>query len=77
MIMETSEKLDSIPSSVFVLQGPLDDSLSKERTPIMYQNVHTAAKQLKWYEQSGRIITLDKEREQVYDISIFLHSLNW
>jgi len=78
MIMETSEKLDSITSPVFVLQGSLDDPLYKESAPTIYQNVSTAAKQLKWYEQSGHIITLDKEREQVYeDVGIFLHSLNW
>lgn len=78
LIVDTSEKLDFITSPIFILQGALDDSLYKESAHIIYQNVNTEEKQLKWYEQSGHIITLGKEREKVYeDIYQFLDPLNW
>ena len=78
MISEASEKLDSITAPTIVMQGLLDDTLYKESAPIIYHNMGTVVKRLKWYEQSGHIITLGKEREQVYeDFSIFLNPLNW
>ncbi|MBP2078407.1 esterase/lipase [Oceanobacillus polygoni] len=77
-ILETSKKLDSIKSPTFLIQGSLDDSLYKESTSIIYQQVKTETKQLKWYEQSGHIITLGEEREQVCeDVCAFLDSLSW
>lgn len=77
-IMDMSGKLNLITAPLFVLQGLLDDSLYKESAEIIYQHVNTEDKQLKWYEQSGHIITLGKEREEVYeDIYTFLCSLNW
>lgn len=78
IIMDTRQKLDLITSPILVLQGCLDDSLYKESAQIIYNTVNTEDKQLKWYEQSGHIITLDKERENVYeDVYTFLNTLNW
>jgi carboxylesterase len=77
-IEEMGGKLDRITSPLLILQGYLDDSLYKESAQIIYNHVNTEEKQLKWYEQSGHIITLDKERETVYeDVYTFLDSLDW
>ncbi|WP_028403427.1 alpha/beta hydrolase [Ectobacillus panaciterrae] len=78
IIVDTSEKLHLISSPTLVLQGRLDDALYTESATVIYNTVNTEKKQLKWYEQSGHIITLDKEREQVYeDVYTFLNRLNW
>ena len=35
-------------------------------------------KELKWYEESGHVITLDKEKDQLHeDIYQFLERLDW
>nr|WP_281176868.1 hypothetical protein [Priestia koreensis] len=34
---------------------------------MIYEQTSTEKKTLKWYEQSGHIITLDQEREQVHE----------
>lgn len=78
IIIDTRQKLDLITSPILVLQGCLDDSLYKESAQIIYNTVNAEDKQLKWYEQSGHIITLDKEREKVFeDVNTFLNTLNW
>lgn len=78
LILKTSEKLGSITSPIFILQGCLDQDLYKESARMIDEKVHTEIKQLKWYEQSGHIITLGPEREKVYeDICTFLDSLDW
>lgn len=78
LIMNMGTKVDQITSPIFVLQGLLDKPLYIESAQIIYNNVGTDSKLLKWYEQSDHIITLGKEREQVYeDIHQFLNSLDW
>ncbi len=77
-IEEMGGKLDQITSPLLILQGYLDDALYRESAQIIYNHVSTKEKRLKWYEQSGHIITLDKERETVYeDVYTFLDSLDW
>lgn len=77
-IEEMGGKLDQIISPLLILQGYLDDALYKENAQIIYNHVSTEEKQLKRYEQSEHIITLDKERETVYeDVYTFLDSLDW
>jgi carboxylesterase len=78
IIVETREKVNLIRSPILVLQGCLDDPLYKESAQFIYENVNTNDKQMKWYEHSGHIITLGKEREKVYeDVYSFLNTLNW
>ncbi|HET7578361.1 MAG TPA: alpha/beta fold hydrolase [Bacillales bacterium] len=78
IIIETSQKLNRITAPIFILQGCLDQDLYKESARWIAQNVSSEKKQIKWYEQSGHLITLGKEREKVYeDIENFLNSLDW
>ncbi|GIP38977.1 carboxylesterase [Paenibacillus sp. J31TS4] len=77
-IVETSGKLGAILSPAMVMQGMLDDVLYRESAPLIYRSVGSEQKQLKWYDQSGHILTLGKEREQVYeDVHTFLETLSW
>ncbi|AOH56215.1 carboxylesterase [Peribacillus muralis] len=78
MINDTADKLDLITSPTLVLQGSLDDPDYRNSASIIYNEVDTQHKSLIWYEKSGHIITLGKEREQVYeDVYRFLNTLPW
>lgn len=78
LILETGRKIDRITSPIFVLQGCLDEPLYLESAQKLYDNVMSTDKQLKWYEHSAHIITLDQEQDQVYeDVFTFLNQLDW
>ena len=78
LILETGNRLHLITSPIFILQGCLDAQLYIESAQLIYENVTTKVKQIKWYEHSGHIITLDKEQERVNeDVYTFLKGLNW
>ncbi|MEM1503678.1 alpha/beta fold hydrolase [Domibacillus sp. 8LH] len=78
LIDNTEKKLNLVSSPTLVLQGQLDDTIYKESAKIIYQKIQTEHKNLKWYENSAHIITLDKERETVYeDVFTFLNRLDW
>ncbi|HWL26975.1 MAG TPA: carboxylesterase, partial [Ureibacillus sp.] len=60
----------------FVAQGRLDHTINLESVNNIYNGVNSYEKELKWYEESGHIITLGPEREQLYeDIYEFLELL--
>jgi carboxylesterase len=78
LIASMKEKLETITAPIFVIQGRLDDPLYQASAEIIFENINSQDKQLKWYENSGHIITLGKEKEVVYeDIYNYLELLNW
>lgn len=78
IIIQVSKKLDSITSPAFILQGKLDEDLYIASAEFIYNQINSVDKHLKWYEQSGHIITLGEEREKVFeDVYRFLDSLEW
>ncbi|TFB22845.1 alpha/beta fold hydrolase [Filobacillus milosensis] len=78
LIVNVSQQLKSITIPTFVLQGLLDEELYINSAKLIYDDISTMEKQLKWYEKSGHIITLGKEREQIVeDVSQFLETLDW
>lgn len=78
LILETRDQIHSITSPIAVLQGRLDDPLYHESAQYIFTHVASSEKQIKWYEHSGHLLTLDKEREQVFeDVYQFLNQLNW
>lgn len=78
IVDEVHEKLDEISKPILVIQGLLDEEIYKKSAQLIYDDVSSEEKRLKWYEQSGHIITLGEERDQVYeDINEFLQSLDW
>ncbi|GEK29991.1 carboxylesterase [Kurthia zopfii] len=78
MIEHTSDEIGEIDTPTLVLQGKLDDKLYQESAPFIFDTVDTEEKEIIWYQNSGHIITLGKEREQVYqDTLTFLDQLDW
>ena len=75
---ETREDLPAIKAPTLVLQGLLDDELYQQSAPFILDTVKTDDKEIIWYENSGHIITLDKERDKVYeDVYNFLNHIEW
>lgn len=72
------DNIDTIYTPVFVVQARQDKMINTESATYIYENVESDVKELTWYEDSGHVITLDKEKEQLHeDIYQFLESLDW
>ncbi|WP_191560124.1 alpha/beta hydrolase [Metabacillus idriensis] len=78
LISDVRNNVDMVYSPVFVAQARHDHMINTDSANIIYNEVETDNKQLKWYEQSGHVITLDKERDQLHkDVYEFLEGLDW
>src|SRR5690625_3838278 len=77
-IEEVRQKVELIKTPAFVVQAKKDEMINPESANVIYEHLATDDKTIKWYEESGHVITLDKEKEQLHkDIYTFLESLNW
>lgn len=77
-ITEVRQSVHLIPAPCFIAQGRLDEVIDPDSANIMYKELSHKQKELKWYEESGHVITLDKEKEQLHkDVHRFLEQLNW
>lgn len=77
-IKEISEVTDMIYAPTMVVQARNDQMINPESANYIYEHISTDEKSIKWYEQSGHLITLDIERDILHeDIYTFLESLNW
>lgn len=78
LIADVRQHVDMIYSPTFVAQARHDHMINTDSANIIYNEVETDDKQLKWYEESGHAITLDKERETLHeDVYQFLETLDW
>ncbi|UQZ76202.1 carboxylesterase [Niallia circulans] len=78
LIKEVRESVDLIYSPVFVIQARHDQMIDTNSANIIYEEVESIQKDIKWYEKSGHVITHDKEKEQVFeDFYQFLEKLDW
>lgn len=77
-ITDVKQNIDTIYTPAFVVQARKDQMINTESATYIYENVESDIKDIKWYEQSGHVITIDKEKEQLHeDIYHFLESLDW
>ncbi|WP_047980784.1 alpha/beta hydrolase [Ornithinibacillus contaminans] len=78
LIKDVQQNIDTIYTPTMVVQARLDKMINTESATYIYENVEADHKELKWYEESGHVITLDKEKEKLHeDIYQFLESLDW
>ncbi|MFE4129290.1 alpha/beta hydrolase [Peribacillus sp. YIM B13482] len=78
LITDVREHVDLIYAPTFVVQGRHDDVINPKSADIIIDAIESPVKQIKWYEESGHVITLDKERNQLHeDVFEFLESLDW
>jgi len=77
-IEEVKENIDTIYTPIFVVQAGKDQIINPESATYIYENVESDRKETKWYKESTHVITLDKQKEELYeDIYQFLESLEW
>ncbi|MBO1005796.1 alpha/beta hydrolase [Pseudogracilibacillus auburnensis] len=77
-IKEVHDIVDMVYTPTMVVQARKDGMINPESANYIYENVATDDKIIKWYEHSGHVITLDKEKDVLHeDIYTFLESLNW
>lgn len=78
LIEEVRQNVTNLYAPLFVVQGRLDDVINPESANIIYNTTESIVKEQKWYEESGHVITLGPEKEQLHkDVFAFLESLEW
>ncbi|MBB5173466.1 alpha/beta hydrolase [Texcoconibacillus texcoconensis] len=78
LVKNVRENIDMIYTPTFVVQGRHDEMIGTESADIIHEQIETDEKQIKLYEESGHVITLDKEKEQLHqDVYAFLEQLDW
>ena len=77
-IQSIRNQVDEVMDPLLVIQGEQDQMINTDSANIIYNESDSDDKELKWYANSGHVITIDKEKEQVFeDIYQFLESLDW
>ena len=77
-IQDVRDHVDEVMDPIFVAQGELDQMINTDSANIIYNESESDDKTIKWYANSGHVITIDKEKEQLFeDVLKFLESLDW
>ncbi|AVL76478.1 MULTISPECIES: alpha/beta hydrolase [Staphylococcus] len=77
-IQSIRNQVDEVMDPLFVIQGEQDQMINTDSANIIYNDSESDDKEIKWYANSGHVITIDKEKEKVFeDIYQFLESLDW
>jgi len=75
---EVAEMIDDIDVPALVVQAEKDQIVNPQSAQYIYDHLATNDKIIKWYEESGHVITMDKEKDSLHeDVYMFLESLNW
>ncbi len=78
LMNEVKQNIEMIYAPIFIVQAKKDQMVNIDSANIIYNEVESIEKSIKMYEESGHVITLDKERDQLHkDILQFLNSLDW
>jgi len=73
LIRSVQAELPLITCPTLVLQSRREHTVRPESASLIYENLTTAHKELFWLEKSGHVVTLDIERETVFEkINVFL-----
>ncbi|MCW9132937.1 carboxylesterase [Bacillus paramycoides] len=78
LIRDVRNNVDMIYAPTFVVQARHDEMINTDSANIIYNGVEATLKDIKWYEDSTHVITLDKERDVLHeDVYNFLEQLDW
>jgi carboxylesterase len=74
LIRHVEERLPEVKAPILVVQSRHDRTVRPESGPYIYDRVGSQQKEMKWFERSGHLVSLDVEREAVFQvIAEFLH----
>ena len=78
LINEVRQKIDLLYAPILVIQSRHDNVINPDSANIIFNTVESIDKKISWFEQSGHVITLDKERDQLHEeVLTFLNTLDW
>jgi len=78
LVYDVRNHIDHIYAPLFVVQATQDDVIDTDSANVIYDNTESEKKHMKWYEESGHVITLGPEKVTLHeDILKFLESLDW
>ncbi|RHW36665.1 alpha/beta fold hydrolase [Lysinibacillus yapensis] len=78
LVQDVRSELDLIYAPLLVVQAKNDEIIDPQSAHIIYENSESLNKHIKWFEESGHVITLDKEKQQLHEtVYEFLESLEW
>lgn len=66
-IQGVRDSIGNVYAPLFVAQGRLDTMINPDSANVIYEESSSDEKHIKWYEHSGHVITIDKEKEQLFD----------
>jgi carboxylesterase len=73
---ETRRRLAEVRQPILIVQGREDRTVAASAPQEIYDGVRSAVKELHWMEQSGHCVIIDREWEQVAQITVkFLESI--
>ncbi|WP_436860176.1 alpha/beta hydrolase [Staphylococcus caeli] len=77
-IQDVREHIDEVMDPLLVIQAEQDQMINTDSANVIYNESESDDKDIKWYANSGHVITIDKEKEAVFEeIYKFLESLDW
>ncbi len=78
LIQDVRQMIDLLYAPILIIQSRNDKVINPDSANIIYESVESLDKTLSWYEASGHVITLDKERDQLHEeVLTFLNRLDW
>lgn len=66
LIREVKKRLPKVDVPTLVVQARNDQTVDPKSALYIYENIASKLKKISWYEKSSHIITLDKERRQLF-----------
>ncbi len=60
------ERLPSVTAPVLIIHSKRDRSVSEEHPEKIYKKLKTKRKSILWLDNSGHVITLDAEKDRVF-----------
>lgn len=77
-VQDVRNHLDLVYAPILVIQSRHDEIIDPKSAHIIYENVESLNKKLVWFEESGHVITLGKEKQKLHEVIFeFLESLDW
>lgn len=78
LVADVRAEVDLVYAPLFVVQATNDNIIDPKSAHYIYEEAQSNMKEIKWYEHSGHVITLGREKDQLHeDIHQFLEKLDW
>lgn len=72
-IQSIRNQVDEVMDPLFVIQGEQDQMINTDSANIIYNDSESDDKEIKWYANSGHVITIDKRKKKKF-LKIYTNS---